>query len=372
MPPRLRVAALAVALALLVALDLAIARVDVFAPLLPDTRPTTLWAGINLQLTEVVSALYGPPPGPPPVVLLGNSQLAAGIEPLGLLARRLVEAGAAPGTHAVSLCVFGTAPTDAEVLARSLGRMRPGLAILGLGAPDLGTPLERARAMPVTRMLDTGLSDGLVPPADWEARLDRWVRTPWHLYRYRTLFHDLALPSRERRTPNAQLEEVLTTAQLLAQSVGPARVPELLALREAFARSRDPADFLRYVEALRGPDYLSGLRERWRALQPQPLQLEALRRFAAHVRAAGGRPVWLLLPENPLLERDPEVGVEVARRSEEIAGVVAAEAATHGVPVLDLRRSLPPDAFVDLNHLRGSSGVMFPVLVDALERRQLL
>ena len=40
-------------------------------------------------------------------------------------ADRLVEAGAPPGTRAVSLCVIATAPTDAEVLA-------------GLKALDLG------------------------------------------------------------------------------------------------------------------------------------------------------------------------------------------------------------------------------------------
>ena len=67
-----RLAALGVAATLLVLVDLTIAHVDVFHPLIPETRPTTLFAGMNLQLTEVVATLDFPPPGPPPIVFVGN------------------------------------------------------------------------------------------------------------------------------------------------------------------------------------------------------------------------------------------------------------------------------------------------------------
>jgi len=371
MAGRPRLAALAVAAALLVLVDVTIAHVDVFRPLIPETRPTTLFAGMNLQLTEVVAALDFPPPGPPPIVFVGNSQLEAAIRPLAVLDRTLVAAGAAPGTRTVSLAVFGTAATDAEVIARDLGRVRPRAVILGLAAPDLGTSLDRAREMPVTHMLDTGFRDGLVPPPDWESRLDRWVRTVWRLYRYRVLLHDLVVPSREPRKPPFP-PELFTPAMVLEHELGADRARELLALRTTYDRTQDPADFIRYVEALRGRDYLDGIRDRWRGLEPQPLQLEAVRRFTAHVRAAGGRPAWLLLPENPLLARDPEVGSEVARVSDEVAARLAAEASALGVPLLDLRHALPPSAFADLNHLFFSSGAFFPALTETLRTHGFL
>jgi hypothetical protein len=159
---------------------------------------------------------------------------------------------------------------------------------------------------------------------------------------------------------------------VLEREVGADRARELLALRATYERTQEPADFIRYVESLRGRDYLDGIRDRWRGLEPQPLQLEALRRFTAHVRAAGGRPAWLLLPENPLLERDPEVGAEVARVSNDVATRLAGEATALGVPLLDLRHALPPSAFADLNHLFFSTGAFFPAITDALRTRGFL
>ena len=372
-PARRLVASVLVALALLVGLDAVIANVDVFTPLVPDWRPTTLFAQMNRQVVDVVRTLYRPPPGPPPVVFLGNSLLENGIRPLGVLERTLVAAGAPPGTQALSFCVFGTAPTDAEVIARSLGRVRPGVVIIGLGATDVGTPLEHARRMPVTHVLDTGFRDGLVPPADWEGRFDRWVRTSWRLYRYRALFHDLVRPPDEQRTPTSPRarEQVQTPAELLETAFGPERAHEILALRATFDRTGAVDDFVHYVDLFRGQDYVTGLRERWQALEIEPLQLEALRRFVAHVRDAGGRPVWLLMPENPVFARDPVVGPLVARGSDAVAARLASEAAVLDVPLLDLRRAMPVSAFADYNHL-FRTGVFFPVLTKALADRGLL
>jgi len=371
MAGRPRLAALGVAAVLLVLVDVTIAHVDVFRPLIPETRPTTLFAAMNLQVTEVVAALRYPLPGLPRIVFVGNSQLEAAIGPLQELDRSLVDAGAPPGTQTVSLCVFGTAATDAEVIARDLGRARPRAVILGLAAPDLGTTLDRARGMPVTHMLDTGFRDGLVPPADWESRLDRWARTVWRLYRYRVLLHDLLVPSGAPRKPPLP-PRLMTPAMALELEVGPDRARELLAMRATYERTQDPADFIQYVQALRGRDYLDGIRDRWRGLELQPLQLEAVRRFTAHVLASGARPAWLLLPENPLLERDPEVGSDVARVSNEVATRLAAESSALGVPLLDLRHALPPSAFVDLNHLFFSNGAFFPALTEALRTHGFL
>jgi hypothetical protein len=262
----------------------------------------------------------------------------------------LIRAGAVPGTHALSLSVFGTAPTDAEVIARDLGPVHPGLVVFGIGAPDMGTTVERARAMPVTQTLDVGWRDGLVPPRDLEERLDRWVRTGWRLYRYRQLFRDLLLPPVEPRTPRALVGADLSKRELYERAFGPERAQRLLALREGFERAERFEDVERFINELRGPEYLIGLRERWRTLVPQTIQLEALRQAAEHVRRAGGRPVWFLIPENPALELDPEIGSEVRGRSDEVVRAVRATAEQASVPVLDFRRSLPPKRFEDLNH----------------------
>jgi hypothetical protein len=237
------------------------------------------------------------------------------------------------------------------------------VVVFGLSAPDIGTTLARAREMPVTATLDVGWRDGLIPPIDREARLDRWVRTGWRLYRYRRLLHDLIVVPSERRTSADFLGAFHPPAEHIEHMVGGERARAVMALRPGFERGDRFEEALPYLEALRGQDYLAGLRERWRALVPQPLQLEALSLAAHHVRQAGGRPAWVLLPENPLLDRDPEIGAEVRRKSDEVAALLRAAADELRVPVLDLRTLLPPSRFADLNHTlpRDAADVMRPL-----------
>jgi hypothetical protein len=338
------------ALVLLVAVDAVIARVNLFAALLPDSRPTSLFSGINYQMTEILAALHGGPIDPRPAVFMGNSQMDALIYPLSRTAEVLQRAGAPRGTRAFAFTIFGTAPTDAEVLSRDIDSLRPGVVVFGLSAPDVGTTLERAREMPVTHNLDVGWRDGLVPPADLEARLERWARTGWRLYRYRRFFRDLLIVPDEPRTPAALLEIDVSERESYERMFGRERADQLMALRGGFERAERFEDVERFIRELRGPDYLTGLRERWRTVDPQALQLEALRRAAEQVRRGGGRPVWLLIPENPAFELDPEIGAEVRRRSDQAAEAVRAAAAQSDVPVLDVRRTVPARRFQDLNH----------------------
>jgi hypothetical protein len=356
----------------LAGIDLLIARIDVFAPLMPATHPTTFYAGLNNHLTRAVRALYPQPEGSRPLVLLGNSMFVDASGPLPLLAEELEQRGAPPATPVLSLCVLASYPTDAEVLSRDLAPVRPSTVLLGIGAPDLGAPLERARTAPVTQMLDTGFRDGPVPPADWSERADRWTRTVWRLYRYRALFRDLLIPPEGTWIPAATLERRLSPAEFFDIFYPPEQAKRLLALRADFERDGSFATFLRYLELLRGPDYVAGVRARWREVQVEALQVDALHRFAAHVRDAGGRPAFVLLPENPLLLHDPDFGDEIRSRSDAVAARVAAEAKALGVPLLDLRHTLPATAFVDLNHLFFNSGAFLPVLADALAGAGLL
>ncbi len=369
---RARRLGLGIAVLLLIGLDVGIRRFDLLARLAGDTLPTTLFAKFNSQVADVVHELGTQASAGWPVVLMGTSQMDLGLRPFPALRDELVRAGAPPDTHVVPLLVYATSLTDAEVLSRSLGELRGGLVVVGLGATDLGMTLERARTTPVTRLLDVGLRDGMVPPADLEARLDRWVRWAWALYRYRTLIADLLFPPEERRTPRAFFDEPHDQAEFFEMLYGPERAGSLLALREAALRGGDWSAVARYVEALQGPAYLPGLRERWRTLEPQPLQLEALRRVVANVRAAGGRPVLLLVPENPQLELDPEIGAEVRRHSDAAAALLASEASRLGIELVDLRRDRPPESFLDLNHLFYQHGGLAPRLAATLAERGLL
>ena len=152
----------------------------------------------------------------------------------------------------------------------------------------------------------------------------------------------------------------------------PERAATIAAARSSFDASHRVEDFRRYVDELRGQGYVVGLRERWRTLAVQPLQLAALRSLAGHVRAAGGTPVWVFLPENPFLRLDPEVGHDVDRRSDDAAGAVTRLAEEIGVPVLDLRHTVGPEGFLDLNHLFMTRSGFAPTLAEAIERRGLL
>jgi hypothetical protein len=369
---RARAVALAVAAGLLVALDAGLAYVDVFALLQPDTRPTSLFAGVRDQVTDVVRASYGLPPGGPPVVLVGNSQLEWATRRYDTLAAALVARGSPADTRVVSLCVNATAPTDFEVLSRGLGPLRPWIVVVGLSPPDLGVPLVHARTLPVVRWLDTGWRDGPVAPAGLEGHLDRWLRTTSRLWRWRELLHDVAVPAREQRVPRDYLDAPRTPIEVYTMLADRERAARIAAARATFDASHRVEDFRRYVDELHGESYVAGLRERWRTLEVQPLQLAALRSLAEHVRAAGGTPVWLLLPENPFLRLDAEVGRDVDRLSDEVARAVTRLSEEIGVPVLDLRHTVGPEGFLDLNHLFMARSGFAPILAEAMERRGLL
>jgi hypothetical protein len=367
-----RAVALVAAAALLAALDASLAWVDVFALLQPDTRATSLFAGVRDQVADVVRTSYGLPPGGPPVVLIGNSQLEWATRRYDALAAALVAHGSPADARVVSLCVNATAPTDFEVVSRGLGPLRPWIVVVGLSAPDLGVGLAQARMLPVVRWLDTGWRDGPVTPDGVEGHLDRWLRTTSRLWRWRELLHDVVVPAREQRVPRDYLDHPRTPLEIYSMLADPERAATIVAARATFDASHRVEDFRQYVEALHGESYVAGLRERWRTLEVQPLQLVALRSLVAHVRAAGGTPVWVLLPENPFLRLDPEVGRVVDERSTEAADGLTRLAAEVDVALLDLRHSVDPEGFLDLNHAFMTQSHFADRLAEAMARRGLL
>ena len=372
MDARTRRRGLLAAVLLVVALDLGLRRFDVLSALSDDTMPATFFAAVNSQVVDAVRILRGGrPAGARPIVLLGNSQMDFGARPLPVLLDALRAAGAPADTEVVPLFVYASTVTDAEVLSRSIDRLRPAVVLLGVSAPDMGTTLEVARGTPVHRILDVGIADGPVSAGSLEERLDRWVRTAWQGWAQRSLYADLLLPPPGRRVPRSFADRAEPKDAFLRRFAAEGRAERAVELRAAFERG-DPAAVAEYVDALQGPGYLDGLRRRWRDLAPQPVQSVALEVFARNVRAAGATPVFLLVPENPLLESDPEIGAIVRDRSEAAAIAVREAAAASRAPVIDLRRGFEPARFLDLNHLFREHGGLAPRLAGELAARGLV
>lgn len=358
---------------LLVLLDVALRRFDLLTALSDDTMPATFFAAVNSQVIDAARTLRsGRPDGTRPIVLMGNSQMDFGTRPLPLLRDALVTAGAPAGTEVVPLFVYASTVTDAEVLSREVRRLHPSVVVLGVSAPDMGTTLEISRGTPVHRVLDTGIADGPVSSGSIEERLDRWVRTAWHGFAQRSLYADLLFPPPGRRVPRSFADRVEPKEDFLRRFAAEDRAERAVELRPAFERGDDPGAVAEYLDALQGPGYLDGLRKRWRDLSPQPVQSAALEAFARNVREAGAVPVFLLVPENPLLERDPEIGAFVRERSEAAAAAVRQAAAAMEAPVVDLRRGFEPEQFLDLNHLFREHGGLAPRLAGELSSRGLV
>ncbi len=373
MDARTRRRGLLAAVLLLALLDLALRRFDFLSALSDETMPATFFAAVNSQVVDAVRTLRaGRPAGAHPVVLMGNSQMDFGSRPLPALREALVAAGAPADTEVVPLFVYASTVTDAEVLSRSIASLHPSVVVLGVSAPDMGTTLEVARGTPVHRVLDTGFEDGPVSSAGVEDRLDRWVRTTWQGWAQRSLYSDLLFPPPGRRVPRSFADRAEPKEEFLRRFAAEDRAERAVELRRAFESGADPAAVAEYVDALQGPGYLEGLRRRWRDLSPQPVQSLALETFARNVRAAGAVPVFLLVPENPLLDRDPEIGGLVRERSDAAAAAVRRAAAAVDTPVIDLRRGFEPARFLDLNHLFREHGGLAPRLAGELSARGLV
>ncbi|MBU6284025.1 hypothetical protein KGQ64_17410, partial [bacterium] len=232
---RTRRRGLLAAVLLLALLDLALRRLDLFSALSDDTMPATFFAAVNSQVVDAVRTLRtGHPEGARPIVLMGNSQMDFGSRPLPVLRAALVSAGAPADTEVVPLFVYASTVTDAEVLSRSIGRLRPSVVVLGVSAPDMGTTMEVARGTPVHRILDTGLPEGPVSSAGVEDRLDRWVRTAWQGWAQRSLYSDLLFPPPGRRVPRSFADRVEPKPDFLRRFAAGDRAERAVELRAAF------------------------------------------------------------------------------------------------------------------------------------------
>lgn len=299
-----------------------------------------------------------------PVALIGNSRLLLATRPRSLEREldRLAPELAAPVEQ---LAIFGAGPVTVERLSRHLDRLEPRLIVLAINGADLSIAADWQMESPAYRLLSIGWSDGPVTPQSWSRRADRWLRTVWRLWRFRELTR-AALEERVWPPPPAapMPERFRSTQELFAFARGPARAVEIEA---AYRRWREEPSLERFVQYLEigHPRHLRDVRER-ASVQPRPVDLETNARALDAVLATGHRQGWpllvVLLPENPLFELDRKGELHRPGLSERGASRIREIAARYGIDVVDARRWLPAESFMDLDHLLYDLGGFEPLL----------
>lgn len=337
---------------------------------------TDLWTKGRLgwlafwQTYDVVRKIERPRPAAGArVVLLGNSLIWFPAND------RLVEealARLAPGRdiRVDNLAVFGMRIGDLEIVSRYLPRLRPTLVILALQGPELVETSWGKLRNPTGDLLDVGWRDGPLPPGGMVDRAARWARTAWPLFRLRQFAREAIL---DRLQPNrddvAFPVHFASTRDFFDFLHGPAG-PQVEATYDAW---RQQPTLERFVAYLTLTTRLFGLAEPL----PDPSALTAdspgahvLDRLVQRLAAGPWKSIVLLMPENPLLADDRAGAYHNPVFSTRSAELIRAAAARYGVEVVDGRRWLPPQAFVDFNHvfpdLGGFQTPLAKEILDAL------
>jgi hypothetical protein len=302
------------------------------------------------QTYDVARTLYRPrPPAALRVTILGNSLVWFPAQP-AFVARELRRADPGLDVRVDNLSFFGAKIGDIEIVSRQLHRLDPSVVVLALGGTEL-VPTALPLVNPTGRLLEVGWADGPVPPASQAERVERWLRTAWPLYRFRKFARD-GLADRlypvveDERMP----EHFASTA-------------EVFTFLDANVGAASEAAFGRFRREPTLESYIAYLRARW--LPPEPfdplpdpatLTLESpgvavLDRLLARLAAGNWQTIVLLTPENPLLDLDREGRYHRLGFSDRAAGIIETVAARHGMRVVDGRRWMPAEAFMDFVHL---------------------
>jgi len=320
------------------------------------------------QAYDVARKIYHPRrPAAVRVALLGNSRIL-------IPAREsLVEEALhrrAPGldVRVDNLAMFGARIGDLEIVSRHLDALQPTLVILALSGNDLVPTSWGALVNPTGELLDIGWGDGPFPPPSVGARIDRWARTLWPLYRFRrfaraVIADRLSPDPGDTDFPDHFASHGAYFDFAFGQPVG-AKTASAYA---AWQREQTLARFVAYLE----PNSKAfGMFEA--VPDPASLTLDspgvlALDRLLARLAAGPWASLVLLMPENPLLDADRDGTYHRLGFSERSAALIRQVAAHHGVRVVDARRWMPADAFVDFQHLFPDlSGFQNPLAEEIL------
>jgi hypothetical protein len=318
---------------------------------LENTRDMTqVMLGHTYRASRMLYSVQGQ--GALRVALLGNSRIWIPAQ-APCLERALERA--APHVRVVvdNLGIFGARLGDLEVLARHLPRLRPSLVILAISGSDLlsepSTPLVQLPG----QLLDVGWRDGPVPPASGAARLDRWARTVWRLYRFRE-FVRAAIADRLDPAPDpGPFPDGFPTTRALFEYMHGTAGAKAEDAYQAWRRNPTLDAFVDYLEVgSRG--HLDMVRRRTTGASPPARDspsLAVLDTLLAQLARGSWRSIVLLMPETPLLELDTAGRFHRPGFSEAGAALIRDAAARHQLPVVDARRWMPAEAFIDFDHL---------------------
>jgi hypothetical protein len=319
----------------------------------------------------VARTVYRPrPPAAVRVALLGNSKMwfparAPYVE------RELRRIAPDVDARIDNLSFFGARIGDMEIVSRLVGRLDPTLVVIGLGGSEIVPSTWGELVNRTGRLLEIGWADGPLPPGGVQARMNRWLKTAWPLYRLRSFaryaIRDLVLPSpADRSFP----DRFASSAEFFAFIHGPERGRQIDDAYREFQGGPTLDGFLHYLHLRYGGDQL--LNEPL----PDPALLRAdgpgvraLDATLARLAELPVRTVVLLLPENPLLDADREGRYHRPGFSDRAAEIIRDVARRHGATVVDGRRWMPAESFVDLVHLMPDlSGFQKPLAELILER----
>jgi hypothetical protein len=330
------------------------------------TRTSVLWGATALEHTRepqriafaqayaAARAIYHPTPAAGRrVALLGNSRIWLTGRP-SYLGPELARVAPGRDIAADDLAIFGAGIGDMEVLSRHLARLSPDLVVATIGTSDLlGTAAAPISGV-ASDLLRIGWGDGPDPAGSPSERVDRWLRTIWPLYRFRE-FGRAALLARimPADDPGPFPAHFADVRAVFDYMHGPDKGAVVAAAYQTWRATPTFDKFVEYLQIGSSP-HLAMVRARTRQIVPltpdQP-GVRALDALFARLAAAPWKTVVIVMPENPILALDVAHEYHREGYSDEATGVIATAARRHGLRVVDGRGWMPPEAFLDLDHM---------------------
>ena len=241
---------------------------------------------------------------------------------------------------------------DTAFLARHLGALDPDLIVITLGGSDLSRDAVNPLGVGPASLLKIGWTDGPIQETGISARLDRWAKTIWPLYRFREFAREAILDSVLRRPDVGPPPPTFETRIDLFRHLYKDRADEVAAAHEHFLADQTLENFTRFIE-ITNPGHLHRQIDRVKkkvTITESSESALVLDELLTDLKANHKRVMVLLMPENPIFALDLEEKYHFRDQNEQAANVVLALAAKHGVKAIDGRRWLPVDVFLDFHH----------------------
>jgi hypothetical protein len=333
---------------------------------------TDLWTGEGIgalafwQTYDVARKVYRPRPAAAVrVALIGNSMMwFPAREPY--LQRELGRVAPGLDARVDNLSFFGAHIGDMEIVSRLVGRLDPTLVVIGLGGSEIVPSTWGELVNRTGRFLEVGWRGGPLPETASET-VNRWLKTAWPLYRFRTyaryVIRDRVFPSHDDRSFP---DHFASSAEFFTFIHGRRGLRYDAAYRR-FEQEPTLENLLDYLH-LRygGAQVLNEPSPDPALLRPDSPGVRTLDAMLERLAGSRARVVVLLMPENPLLEADREGLYHRPGFSDRAAEIIRAVAVRHGVAVVDGRRWMPPTSFVDLVHLMPDLGGFQKPLVEMI------